>query len=288
VRILIVDDSLAMTAIVRRSVIAAGIESLEIETARSGAEGLDCLQRFKPDLVLTDWHMPGMSGLEMVQNMRQMGFTDTRVGFITTEAKPELLAESKRNGADFVLNKPFRDEELWELIRKFTSEMPAEKPSPSKPVGLEDLIAATKNLIKLVPFRMVQQEMTSADLTDMNLLALYYQKESKTPVAIGVMEIHSVIIVGAGTLAMQPAEVKKYITSKKPTTDMQAQAAQFLEMVAGLLQTPLGVPVHLQKQSLVNRDFPKLQDLLTRNRGASFFRIDIPGYGSGRMSFILV
>jgi CheY-like chemotaxis protein len=287
VRILIVDDSQAMTAIVRRSVMAAGIELLEIETAKSGAEALDCLQRFQPDLVLTDWHMPGMSGLEMVQNMRQLGFTDTHVGFITTEAKPELMAESKRNGADFFLNKPFRDEELWEHLHKLSAEL-AKKAPPGKPVLLDALTVTTKGLIKLIPFRLVEQQMTPSDLSDMNLLALYTYEGSKSPMAIGVLDIHSVIMVGAGALAMQPADVKKFMISNKPTAEMQAQSAKFMGMVAGLMKTPVDAPVTMLKQSLVSRDFPKLQELLKRNRGASFFRIDIPGYGIGRMGFILV
>jgi hypothetical protein len=42
------------------------------------------------------------------------------------------------------------------------------------------------------------------------------------------------------------------------------------------------------KQSLVSKDFAKLQELLRHNRGQAYFKLDIPGYGSGRMGFLLV
>lgn len=287
-KILIVDDSPAMTAIVRRSVLAAGVYGLEVATARSGAEALDNLQAFQPDLVLTDWHMPGMSGLEMVQTMRQLGFTDVRVGFITSEVKPELVAESQRNGADFFLHKPFADDELWKHLHKLAAELDKKKVVSGKPVMLDALTATTKNLLNQIPFRLVEQPMMASDLTDMILLALYGNEGSKSPVAIGVLDVHSLIIVGAGALTMQPADVKKFMAAQKYTADMQGQAAKFMGAVAGLMKTPSDAQVIMLKQSMVSREFPKLQELLKRNRGSSFFRIDVPGYGSGRMGFILV
>ena len=51
--------------------------------ASNGQEALDVLNTFKPDLLITDWHMPKVSGLELLQTMRQSGMTDIQVGFIT-------------------------------------------------------------------------------------------------------------------------------------------------------------------------------------------------------------
>ena len=180
-KILIVDDSPAMTAIVRRSVLAAGVYGLEVATARSGAEALDNLQAFQPDLVLTDWHMPGMSGLEMVQTMRQLGFTDVRVGFITSEVKPELVAESQRNGADFFLHKPFADDELWKHLHKLAAELDKKKVVSGKPVMLDALTATTKNLLNQIPFRLVEQPMMASDLTDMILWPCMATRARRAP-----------------------------------------------------------------------------------------------------------
>ena len=53
-RFLIVDDSRAIQAIIRRTISQCGYEPLEFQTASSGSEGLELLQHYKPDLVVTD------------------------------------------------------------------------------------------------------------------------------------------------------------------------------------------------------------------------------------------
>eukprot|EP01036_Dinobryon_divergens_P059569 gene59569-79482_t len=73
VRILIVDDSRAIQAIVRRVVERIGYPSLQLQVASNGEQALRLVDSFKPQLVLSDWHMPEMSGLEMFQMLRQYG-----------------------------------------------------------------------------------------------------------------------------------------------------------------------------------------------------------------------
>jgi len=89
-QILIVDDSRAIQAIIRRVVEGIGYASLEIRVAASGRDALEQIDLRAPDLVITDWHMPNMSGIEMFQTMRQNGHRDIKVGFITTESSPTL------------------------------------------------------------------------------------------------------------------------------------------------------------------------------------------------------
>ena len=69
-KILIVDDSKAMRMIVRRTLRQAGLEDNELDEAANGAEALDALRRASFDLVLSDWNMPVMSGIELLQTMR--------------------------------------------------------------------------------------------------------------------------------------------------------------------------------------------------------------------------
>lgn len=117
-RFLIVDDSRAIQAIVRRVVENCQYPNAEIRVAANGEEALQILETFKPQLVITDWHMPKVSGLELLQTMRQSGLTDIEVGFITTESSEALLNEARTNGAAFVINKPFRDDILIKHLRE--------------------------------------------------------------------------------------------------------------------------------------------------------------------------
>jgi CheY-like chemotaxis protein len=287
VNILIVDDSRAMQAIVRRAVIETGIEALDIQTASSGHDALNQVQSFKPDVVLTDWHMPGMTGLQMVQTMRQMGLRDTYVGFVTTETQNDRVQEALNNGANFVLNKPFKDEELREKLGAIANKI-SSKPIIFKPITLEGLTAVVRETLKEVPFRLVEKEFTSADLSKENLLALYRSEITKALTAVAVLDLPALTMMGAGALGMQPADVKPMLETESPTEDIQNQAADFLGRAATAMRAEKPGELSMLKQSLVSKDFAKLQELLRHNRGQAYFKLDIPGYGSGRMGFLLV
>ena len=286
-KILIVDDSRAMQAIVRRAVMETGIDPLDIQTASSGHDALNQVQSFKPDVVLTDWHMPGMTGLQMVQTMRQMGLRDTYVGFVTTETQNDRVQEALNNGANFVLNKPFKDEELREKLGAIANKISA-KPIIFKPITLEGLTAVVRETLKEVPFRLVEKELTSADLSNENLLALYRSETTKALTAVAVLDLPAMTMMGAGALGMQPADVKPLIETESPTEDIQNQAADFLGRAAAAMRAEKPGELSMLKQSLVSKDFAKLQELLRHNRGQAYFKLDIPGYGSGRMGFLLV
>ena len=286
-KILIVDDSRAMQAIVRRAVMETGIDPLDIQTASSGHDALNQVQSFKPDVVLTDWHMPGMTGLQMVQTMRQMGLRDTYVGFVTTETQNDRVQEALNNGANFVLNKPFKDEELREKLGAIANKI-STKPIIFKPITLEGLTAVVRETLKEVPFRLVEKELTSADLSNENLLALYRSETTKALTAVAVLDLPAMTMMGAGALGMQPADVKPLIETESPTEDIQNQAADFLGRAAAAMRAEKPGELSMLKQSLVSKDFAKLQELLRHNRGQAYFKLDIPGYGSGRMGFLLV
>ncbi|HET8871417.1 MAG TPA: response regulator [Aquabacterium sp.] len=115
-RFLIVDDSRAIQAIVRRVVESCGYPNADIRGASNGEEALKMLETFKPQLVITDWHMPKVSGLELLQAMRQSSMMDIKVGFITTESSETLLNQARTNGATFVINKPFKDDVLIQHV----------------------------------------------------------------------------------------------------------------------------------------------------------------------------
>lgn len=117
-RFLIVDDSRAIQAIVRRVVESCGYPQADIRGASNGEEALQMLETFKPQLVITDWHMPKVSGLELLQAMRQSSMMDIKVGFITTESSETLLNQARTNGATFVINKPFKDDVLIQHVKE--------------------------------------------------------------------------------------------------------------------------------------------------------------------------
>jgi two-component system chemotaxis response regulator CheY len=105
-KILVVDDSKAMRMIVKRTLRQAGFGDHEVIEAEDGLLGLAAVQEEAPDLVLSDWNMPNMSGLEFLQALRAIG-QNTNFGFVTSESSAEMKAEACSSGAMFLITKPF-------------------------------------------------------------------------------------------------------------------------------------------------------------------------------------
>ncbi|MEM6927565.1 MAG: response regulator [Myxococcota bacterium] len=109
--VLIVDDSSVMRKMVRRALRQAGFKNLNVREAANGQEALDEVAREKVDMVLSDWNMPEMTGIQLLRAMRRGG-DQTRFAFVTSESTPELRARAAAAGALFVVNKPFTPESM--------------------------------------------------------------------------------------------------------------------------------------------------------------------------------
>ena len=313
-KFLVVDDSRAIQAIVRRAIANCGYAPLEIQTAIDGEQALDIIETFIPDLVITDWHMPKVSGLEMVQALRQMGHKNIRVGFVTTEKTPALLDQAISNGAMFILHKPFNDAELAAAVISSIKDLavlahPEAEPAAAPPTTpTADPAAAVKKGFEPVPeagmqahlqaclanlpFRLVTNEpMTTAKLTANNLLGLYVGTGIKGVYAIGVMDANAICMVGGGWARKSPAEVRAAMESCQPDEAMLTKANDFLKLVADSLTRsalPVAATVTLGKASVVKNTFAKLSEVLTQTERRSDFRVAIPGYGEGRMAFFVM
>lgn len=114
-KVLIVDDSKVMRMIVARALRQSGLGNFEISEAEDGVEGLASVASFEPELVLSDWNMPQMNGVEFLQNLRASGNT-VRFGFITSETHPAILEQALAAGADFLLTKPFNADQLSQIF----------------------------------------------------------------------------------------------------------------------------------------------------------------------------
>jgi len=115
--ILIVDDSQTMRRVLRKTVTLSGVEIGECWEAGDGREALQVLQSRSIDLILSDINMPGLSGLEMIQEMkREEKWRRIPVILITSLADEERLQEASTLGVEWYLQKPFHPEVLRDLL----------------------------------------------------------------------------------------------------------------------------------------------------------------------------
>jgi len=114
IRCLVTDDSRVMRQIVVRTLRQAGYD-WEVREASNGAEALESVRADEPDVVLSDWNMPEMTGIDLLRALRAEGF-GTPFGFVTSEGSPEMRAAAEQAGALFLIAKPFTPEAFREVI----------------------------------------------------------------------------------------------------------------------------------------------------------------------------
>jgi len=115
-RILVVDDS----SVSRNSLrVALEDEGHEVVEAQCASEALDSIQDQQPDLLITDLHMPGMDGLQIVMSIRKTGI-DCPVIVVTTDSSSKLAQAGKRLGVDGWVRKPFEVRKLRDAVNLLT------------------------------------------------------------------------------------------------------------------------------------------------------------------------
>jgi two-component system chemotaxis response regulator CheY len=114
IRVLVADDSRVMRQIVIRTLRQAGYD-WEVREAADGAQALDAVRADEPDVVLSDWNMPEMTGIELLRRLRAEGF-GTPFGFVTSEGSPEMRQAADDAGALFLIAKPFTAEAFRDAI----------------------------------------------------------------------------------------------------------------------------------------------------------------------------
>jgi two-component system chemotaxis response regulator CheY len=115
VKILVVDDSKAMRMIVIRNLRQAGLGDATLLEAENGVQALETVRTQAPNLILCDWNMPEMTGIELLKTLRTEGI-DTAFGFVTSESTPAMRDQAIAAGAAFLLAKPFSADDFQRLM----------------------------------------------------------------------------------------------------------------------------------------------------------------------------
>jgi two-component system chemotaxis response regulator CheY len=106
---------MALRKILQRVIRNAGVTVGQIQEAADGQAALQCLEQFKPDVILSDINMPNMDGLEFLKKLKG---SDTLKGLpvimISTEASRERVMESIELGACNFIRKPFSEDDIRE------------------------------------------------------------------------------------------------------------------------------------------------------------------------------
>ncbi len=119
-KILYIDDSVSMRQMTSLILSGAGYEVVQ---ATNGAEGLEKLAP-DYDLVITDFNMPGMNGIEVIRSIREGEVSPSvPILMLTTESEAEKKQQGREAGATAWMTKPFDKEGLLATVKKITESV---------------------------------------------------------------------------------------------------------------------------------------------------------------------
>lgn len=139
-KVLIVDDE----DLVRRGIVLgvdwAARGCVVVGEAANGEEGVAAVERYSPNLIITDVRMPRMDGIEMIEELRRRGYR-AHVIILTAYSDFSYARSALQLGADDYLLKPFRDQELTaaiDKVRQKERELTALTPQDTLPLAKGD------------------------------------------------------------------------------------------------------------------------------------------------------
>lgn len=119
IKVLIVDDAHFIRDHVSRTV-NLNFPEYHIDAAEDGDAGRNLMRKEKYDLILCDWEMPGLSGLELLQWARQQNhYRDIPFIMVTSRGERSYVLQAIQAGVNDYLGKPFEEMQLIEKVRKF-------------------------------------------------------------------------------------------------------------------------------------------------------------------------
>ncbi len=113
-RVLVVDDEASILDSLRILLRSEGFSPF---TAQGGQQGLERLQELRPDIVLTDVRMPGVTGVQVLSVARRVD-PDVPVILMTAQATLQSAVQAVNEGAFYYIQKPFRNDELIAILRR--------------------------------------------------------------------------------------------------------------------------------------------------------------------------
>lgn len=143
--ILVVDDEQSMRDFLK---ILLHKEGYGVETANNGDSALKKLQSAGCDLLISDIRMPGMSGLDLLSQVKEDN-PDLPVIMITAFASPDDAVSAMKNGAFDYISKPFNVDEIKSVIHSATSQKDATQSRQQLAQSFPDMIGNSKEMLRI-------------------------------------------------------------------------------------------------------------------------------------------
>lgn len=299
-RVLIVDDSRATQAIIHRSIERMGVPDIELQKAGDGKTALDIIREWEPNVVISDWHMPTMSGIELLNAVeREMLGID--LGFVTAESSEERLEEAKAHGARFIIQKPFDQDTLEKALQPiFDSHIKkpieSDSSSPASQANKEIILPTLDTLqTKLNTLAKTRVTLTKAPAIIMEkkhfpyLIGLYGNRDKPSVHAIAIADIRTVGILGRFTGEVPKGYIQQALLTHQVSQRILDQGQRALQHVESTLYNmEIEDSLILRDAKLLKSPAEHIQKLLNSNRDHRLdMWVNIAGYKPGCLTIVV-
>lgn len=280
-RILVVDDSRTMRMLVIRTLRQAGYGDYEMVEAGDGLEALEVLRTTQVDVVLCDWNMPRMSGLELLQALRGAG--DLRLfGFITSESTAQMRGLAETQGAAFVISKPFTAETFQAVLGGMDVAQQVSYVHEGLPVA-RDLQLRLEPLMG----RAVEATPTQEGVAPQRAAVTWtYVFPDGGLAAVGAMDLPLAAALSTGFGMWPIARMHEALEAGRLSDDQLANLHEVLNVLVTLYTSMTDVHIGLGDVYGFMPDRPELDKVLHQAVGRLDARMQLPGYGGGVLSSV--
>jgi len=301
-KFLIVDDSLAMQAIIKRSLSKAGYQDNDFQMADDGIQALKVIENWQPDVVITDWHMPNMNGIQLLQEVQKRGLK-LKIGLVTTETNPRRILEAKEAGALFVLHKPFELHELQKTIipivqgsvesQQLLSNLPANDGKSGYDLQLPNIAALTK---VASGFNLRDFTVKPSQSLDINyaylpyVIVLFTGHDRGITKAMCILDIRAAAILSCAFDEDAVKNIEKLLQDKTLTKFQLKKIRKLMDMVSALFYDPLTQQdLEVKGVHMIPKPFDRLDQLGATSRDKRLdLTIKSERLGEGQVIFMAV
>lgn len=292
--ILIVDDSKAMRMIVRRTLRQAGYGKHQTFMAENGREAVKVMAKNRIDLVLSDWNMPVMNGLQFLQFLRSRN-NRVRFGFVTTEGTPDMRAKAMAAGAQFVIVKPFTAQTFEDTLGPLFGEARQAGPQHNAPVSmgtdmggilLPDAESVVSLLSGVLPRPPEAVDWRSPPLLSTPVATGIYTSRELGEEAAVVMDVSLAACVAGAINMAPPGVVKDQLRSRTLPAELVGSINEFFNLLARIFNASDGRRIKLEKSSVSPEPVLDEVKAFIAQDGihTSHMMLNIQGFGRGKLT----
>ncbi|MCF2859785.1 response regulator [Pseudoalteromonas sp. SMS1] len=266
-KVLIVDDSHATCEIIRRALQQFEYRKLFVSCATSVDDALKLVNDWQPNIILTDWHMPEKTGIELLQSVVET-HPEIPVGMISTVDDEEQILYAKSLGCAFFLCKPFSDEQLCQMIKPLVLELEAQEFITEQAVPLKDGLALPKTdalerlMQKNISESLILKPIRSQTLDESKLpcvMVVYAERGSQKVRVIGVLDVYAACVLASSVKVVHKEEAQQAIHMNQINNDIMTACKEALSKTAyAFLDNQSKMSLYVKSCKCVHNIHPKL------------------------------